>query len=306
MILDGTLYLIGAAVVLKSLYDFAYFVTLYLSAPSVHRYLHGKAPYALITGATDGIGKATAKELYKRGFNIILHGRNPDKLRQVEEELSKLGNKDVKLWVEDACRDSIDFGTAVAQWEGLEITLVVHNVGGVVVRAERIDQVPEDVVRNELKLNATFPLLLSRAVLPKLRAAAASGPTGMVFLSTLARTHDLLRLIPYAPSKAFLIRLSGCLGLDERFWAPTRVETCAVVVGSVVSAGHRVAGGFFSPSAERYAGVLVDRFGCGRAVVTPYWPHAVQNWVIGLLPKRMFERAVSQTIREEIEAAKKA
>ena len=137
MILDGALYLIGAAVVLKSLYDFAYFVTLYLSAPSVHRYLHGIAPYALITGATDGIGKATAKELYKRGFNIILHGRNHDKLRQVEEELRKLGNKDVKIWVEDACRDSIDFGTAVAQWEGLEITLVVHNVGGVVVRAER-------------------------------------------------------------------------------------------------------------------------------------------------------------------------
>ena len=128
----------------------------------------------------------------------------------------------------------------------------------------------------------------------------------MIFFSTLARTNDLLRLVPYAPSKAFLIRLSGCLGMYERFWAPTNVETCAVVVGSVVSAGHRVEEGFFSPSADRYAKALVDRFGCGRKVVTPYWPHAVQNWVIRLLPKTMFESAVSQTIQEEIRAAKKA
>ena len=135
--LDKAFFCIGIAVVLKSLYDFVSFLAFHSSAPSVHRYLYGKAPYAIVTGATDGIGKSTAKELYKRGFNIILHGRNPDKLRLVQNELKTLGNNEVKIWVEDVCRDNIDFARAITQWEGMEITLVVHNVGGSAFRAER-------------------------------------------------------------------------------------------------------------------------------------------------------------------------
>ena len=50
-------------------YRFLSFVWIYFIRPSsVNKYLTGPAPYALVTGATDGIGKAVAKELYRRGF----------------------------------------------------------------------------------------------------------------------------------------------------------------------------------------------------------------------------------------------
>ena len=42
----------------------------------------------LITGATDGIGFETARVLVKRGHSVLLHGRNPEKLRKVASELS--------------------------------------------------------------------------------------------------------------------------------------------------------------------------------------------------------------------------
>ncbi|PQB05336.1 SDR family NAD(P)-dependent oxidoreductase [Aureitalea marina] len=45
---------------------------------------------ALITGATSGIGQATARLLAKNGLNLILCGRRPDRLKQIEEELGKL------------------------------------------------------------------------------------------------------------------------------------------------------------------------------------------------------------------------
>lgn len=121
---------IGAAFVLKTSYALATFLAFYYQKPTVGRLLHGRAPYALVTGATDGIGKATAKELYKRGFNVILHGRNPEKLAKVSEELRRVGTRDIRLWVEDATKSEIDFEAAVAQWEDIEITLVVNNVGG--------------------------------------------------------------------------------------------------------------------------------------------------------------------------------
>lgn len=122
---------IGWLVVLKLVYDLLQLVAVYTLTSKVNRYLYGTAPYALVTGATDGIGKAVAQELYKLGFNLILHGRNPEKLESVRKEIQGSGpqKKDVKLWVADANSPDVDFNAAVAQWEGLEITLVVHNVG---------------------------------------------------------------------------------------------------------------------------------------------------------------------------------
>ena len=89
-----------------------------------------------MTGASDGIGRAVAKELHRRGFNLILHGRNPEKLAQVREEIQSASTvkRDIKLWVADANSPDVDFEGAVKQWEGLQITLVVHSVGGAPAR----------------------------------------------------------------------------------------------------------------------------------------------------------------------------
>lgn len=123
---------LGAAVLLKTAYSLLSFLALYIRPPAYHRYLYGSSPYALISGASDGIGKAVAKELYLKGFNLILHGRNEEKLRKVCEEIraNGSGSRDVKMWIADADAPDTDFAAAVAQWEGLQISLVVNNVGG--------------------------------------------------------------------------------------------------------------------------------------------------------------------------------
>ena len=156
---------------------------------------------------------------------------------------------------------------------------------------------------DDLKRNAIFPLFFTRAILPKLRTA--SGPAGMIYLSSIAGTNDPPRLAAYGATKAFIIRLSGCLGMDERCWVPTNVETCAVVIGSVVSAGHPVREELLSPSSDTYAKALVDRFGCGRKVVIPYWPHALQMWAWGLLPQGMLENLMSRWVKQEVQAGEK-
>lgn len=87
----------GALFCASQFYRFTRFVWMYFLRPSdIGKYLHGPAPYALITGSSDGIGKAVARELYDQGFNIILHGRNEEKTRKVAEELRARGTRDVK------------------------------------------------------------------------------------------------------------------------------------------------------------------------------------------------------------------
>ena len=106
-------------------------------------YLQGPSPYAVITGASDGIGRATAQELYDKGFNIILHGRNEKKLKRVIEEIQGAKSKrtgrvqDAKYFVEDASKAGIDFEGIAKRFEGLNITIFVNNVGGSTVRPER-------------------------------------------------------------------------------------------------------------------------------------------------------------------------
>jgi len=125
---------------LKSLFDVIWF---YFLRPidAYKRYLTGPRPYVLITGATDGIGKALAKELYDKGFNLIIHGRNEEKILSVIDELKTSsasgGSGDVEYFVADADRPDVDFEGIARRFEGLDITLMVNNVGGVRIRLER-------------------------------------------------------------------------------------------------------------------------------------------------------------------------
>jgi 17beta-estradiol 17-dehydrogenase / very-long-chain 3-oxoacyl-CoA reductase len=156
----------------------------------------------------------------------------------------------------------------------------------------------------DLRVNATFPWLLSRAVLPKLRRA--SGPTALVFVGSVSALLPLPGLIPYSPSKAFLRQLSSTLGADERFRTPSNVATLYLHVGSVVSGSHAVPATFFSPTAESFAAHAVRKIGCSRREAFAYWPHALQTYPTGLLPDSVLFWTVQTAAEEEFKMSKKA
>ena len=133
----NALAVLGGILAIPHLYRVASFVWLYFLRPStVCKYLHGPAggTYALVTGATDGIGKATAAELLRNGFNLILHGRNEAKMRRVVEELRASvpegRDADVRYFIADAAIGGHEFERLVEPFGELHVTLVYHNVGG--------------------------------------------------------------------------------------------------------------------------------------------------------------------------------
>ncbi|KAI0088353.1 NAD-P-binding protein [Irpex rosettiformis] len=294
---------VGTAVVLKVTCDFTSFLHFHLlSSPTYNRFLHGKSPYALVTGASDGIGKAIAKELYSKGFNIIIHGRNAEKLKKVQEEIQSVSStkRDVRIWVADAGALEVDFVHALEEWKDIEITLVIHNVGGAQVTNVSIDEIPTDTLLGDIRMNATFPYLLTRSLLPKLRKTSQSGPGRLVFVGSIASDVPAPGLNPYCPAKAFVRHMSKTIGAEEQaLHKESDVSTMVVQVAEVSSGSHRPAVTLFVPNAETYAKSVVGKVGSQRSVVVPYVWHAMQFWLMGLLPERLVAKSAADAVAAE-------
>ena len=84
---------------------------------------------AMITGATAGIGKATAIQLAKSGFDIIICGRRADRLIDVSDEISALGVKVLSKVVDVRNRDEVEsfIFSLPAEWKNIDV--LVNNAG---------------------------------------------------------------------------------------------------------------------------------------------------------------------------------
>lgn len=128
--------------------------------------------HILITGATDGIGKATAHALATRGITLVIVGRNPDKTQQVAQEIKAATyNKDVHYLIADLS-SQVGIRRLVtdyqAQFERLDV--LINNAGGYFYhRQESVDDIEYTFALNHLGY-----FMLTGLLLPMLQATASA------------------------------------------------------------------------------------------------------------------------------------
>ncbi|HWK06725.1 MAG TPA: SDR family NAD(P)-dependent oxidoreductase [Puia sp.] len=279
------LLIIGIATLTVTLYRFIYFIYPYIRPSSIKKYLHSGS-YALVTGATDGIGKALAIELAAKGFNIILHGRNLNKLTAVSNEIQAAHpSRDVVSLLQDGSKNPI---LDISPIRHLPISVLVNNVGvGPIAELEQfsIEQIAETV-----NLNALFPTHVTHSVLPQMPR-----PALILNVSSYVGIFPPPYLAVYAGTKAYNTAFSNSLSRE----IPS-IETIALITGSVHSAGNQKPVSFFRPASSVYARHILSIIGSGRKSIMPYWPHAVQVFILSLLPAWVTERAIKQAIDKEL------
>lgn len=167
---------------------------------------YGKNSWAVITGASDGIGKTFAFELAKAGFNIVLVGRSQEKLQGVEKELkSKYQSTQTKIIVEDSENASDDqFSKRIVdQVKGLDVSFLVNNAG-ILIR-ENYTKIPVTDIKKIVTVNALAPALITRAFLPLLSQRKRSA---MISVGSIAGEHPNRGFHIYGATKAFLDYIS--------------------------------------------------------------------------------------------------
>jgi NAD(P)-dependent dehydrogenase (short-subunit alcohol dehydrogenase family) len=129
-------------------------------------------PLILVTGSTDGIGKATAMELARRGARVIIHGRSRAKAREVQREVqdsSDMGKPEIIIADfsdQDQVRGMAEEITAT--YDRLDV--LVNNAG--TYQATR--NLTADGIEMTFAVNFLAPFLLTNLLLPLLRKSAPS------------------------------------------------------------------------------------------------------------------------------------
>ena len=123
-------------------------------------------PVILITGSTDGIGKATAQNLLSRGAEVIIHGRNKQKGNRVRKELAKVtGGSLPDLLVADLSRlDEVRHMAEDTASRYPRLNVLINNAG----TFEKERYLTSDGVEKTFAVNFLAPFLLTRSLLPVL------------------------------------------------------------------------------------------------------------------------------------------
>lgn len=255
--------------------------------PSALAFAERYGPWAVVAGASAGLGAAFARSLAARGMKLVLVARRPEPLAELA---SSLPVETVRVEADLATAAGIDAVTAACAQRpvGLLVANAAYAPIGPFVELDR-----EEALR-AVDLNCRAPLLLAHQFLP---AMVARGRGGLVIMSSLAGLQGSPPISVYAATKAF-----GAI-LAEGLWAElcgTGVDVVACVAGAVATPGLASAKANRAPgtlTAEQVAEAALRGLPRGPRVV-PGLAMRLSAALMSRLPRRAAIRIIARASRD--------
>jgi 3-oxoacyl-[acyl-carrier protein] reductase len=205
---------------------------------------------AVVTGASRGIGFATAIAFAKRGLDVAMLGRSGARLQAAADEVRLLGCE-ARAFACDVGLPAEVEGAAASVLSLLGVPRVVVNNAGIVRRGPRVHETTPLDWDEVIRINLRGPFLVARAFLPAMLAAHRGR---FVQVASISATMGSPGAASYAASKWGLVGLTKSLADEVR---GTGVTAVAVLPGSVDT--DMLAGSGFTPAmtADEVARTLV-------------------------------------------------
>ena len=260
--------------------------------PDAGRFRERYGPWAIVAGASEGLGAAYARELARCGLRLVLVARRPDPLEALAAELRADHGVEVLAIVGDLATAEASARLA-AEASRREIGLLVYNAAHAPVGD--FAALDADILERVVDVNVRGPLRLARAVLPGM---IARGRGGIVLMSSMAGNQGTARIAAYAASKAFGRVLAE--GLWEEL-APRGVDVIACSAGAVRTPGYAgAAAGRDAPGtldASRVAERTLSALGRGPIVIPGFVNRIAATLMTRILSRRAAIRIMAATTR---------
>ena len=256
-----------------------------------------KNSYALVTGATSGIGLEISKDLARRGFDLILVARTTEKLVKISNELTQEYNIKCDYFSSDLTL--IDSPNKIYQFTNQKkynVDILVNNAGYALSRAFHKNSMEEE--EKCLRVLGTSVIALTKNYINDMISNGGGKIMIVSSVAAFAPASSLQSL--YGPVKTFMNRFSESLSFYNKYG----ITSTAVCPGYTVTNFHTASGvqaemdsvpGFLKKSAKRIAEEGVDAMFKGKRISVPTktWkvivlllkiiPHSVFRLVSGLL-----------------------
>ena len=248
--------------------------------------------YALVTGASRGIGRAIALQLAQRGYDLLLIARSEAQLIALAQEISQQHQRQAQVLALDLAAPSA--AETVAAWatgQTEHLAVLVNNAGyGLWGRFEQLNLAEQ---QNMLQLNMALPVALTHALLPALHRV----PKAFVLnVASTAAYQAVPSLALYAASKAFLLSFSR--GLRYELKTTNVSVTCLSPGATTTSFADRAGMGAelqetankVSMTAEAVAAAAIAGMLAGEAEVVPGVLNKVSAGLTSFVPKGLVEK----------------
>ena len=252
--------------------------------------------WAVVTGASSGIGAEFARALARDGISLVLCARREQRLRELAAELQADCGIEARVVACDLSRDS-GVRALLSAVSGLDIAMLVNNAG--VGCQGRFDLQDAERLRSMVRLNCEAPVVLCAALLPKLRAR---GRGALIFTGSVSGAQPLPLHALYSATKVF----DNFLG--EALWGELQgsgVDCLSLQPGATESEFQQTAGALVHPgeSARKVAAVALDALGHRPAAISGVFNWLRANAGMRILPRSLLALAAKKVMARQTPSA---
>jgi len=254
-----------------------------------------RGKWALVTGASAGIGWAIAAELAAGGTNLVLIARRRERLEQLASQLRSKHNISVEVLAADLARPSAPGEIfTFTQAKGIAVELLVNNAGfGAYGEFAKIDLARQ---LEMVQVNISAVLHLTHLYLPAMVERRCGG---ILIVASTAAFQGVPYISTYAATKAFDLLFAEALAEEVRRYG---IRVCALCPGSTATEFHQAAG---QPehtkqrqeSAEKVARVGLRALARGKSYVISGLGNYLGTQGQRLAPRRLVTRVAASMFR---------
>lgn len=263
--------------------------------------------WALVTGASDGIGRSIAIELAQRGFNVVVVARTKSKLDVVAAEIESYGRQALAVPFDFSFATAESYAELYSHLPMEDISLVVNNVGIAFGDSHVVGDSANPIEEHcrLINVNCEPMVRLSFEFAQRLKSKRCGA---IVNLSSLSAVVGVVPyLATYAGTKAFNKVFSDSLRAELKEFG---VDVLTVTPGFVATAmvqgnnAHRPRTNFSIVNVDQMAKDTVDAIG-NRSSTAGHRHHILAQWLYEKLPPSLLGNA-TLSIMKKLEAKQKA